>query len=86
MEPITDEIKEAFYFNKCNINVMRVGYTILDAAAESGIDKIGAFSTINQHTMPSSMENICQTSEMLLTEKISMFPLQSRSNLHKQNV
>ena len=37
---------------------MRVGYTILTAAAESGLMKIADFSTINQHTTPSSMENM----------------------------
>ena len=38
MEPITDEIKEAFLNNKRNANVMCVGYTILAAAEEVVID------------------------------------------------
>ena len=38
-EPIIDEIKEVFLHNKINSNVMRVGYIILAAVAESEIDK-----------------------------------------------
>ena len=49
---------------------MRVGYNILGAAVEAEIDEIVALSTINQHAMPSSMKNICKTSEMFLTENI----------------
>ena len=52
---------------------MRVGYTIMATAAEARIDEIGDFSIINQHAMPSSMENIYQTSKILLTENIYVY-------------
>ena len=39
MEPITDESKYIFLRNKRNTNTMCVGDTILDTAAESGIDE-----------------------------------------------
>ena len=61
MEPITDESKEMFSHKKRNDNIMCVGDTILAAAEEAVIDKkIVALSNKNQHTMPSSMENIFQ--------------------------
>ena len=37
-DPVTDKTKEAFLHNKGNASVMRVGDTILDAAANAVID------------------------------------------------
>ena len=39
MEPITDKVKDVFSCNKRNVNIIRLGYTILASTAEAGIDK-----------------------------------------------
>ena len=50
--------------------IMKIGDTILDAAAESGIDKVGALSTTSRHAMHSSIKNTSQISEMLPMDNI----------------
>ena len=39
MNSITDESQQVFSHNKHNYNILRVGYTTLDASEESGIDE-----------------------------------------------
>ena len=39
MEAITDKVQEVLSCNKRKTKIMRLGDTILDAAAEAGIDK-----------------------------------------------
>ena len=62
MEPITDEIKEAFSNNKRNINVICVVDAILDAAAESSMYDnwclIGNQSTCNTFINGKYLPNI----------------------------
>ena len=70
MEPITDE------GNNCSpvkneiqaICVWWIPYWMLRQNPE--LEKMGIFFTTNQHAKPSSMKNICQTSDMILMENI----------------
>ena len=70
MEPITDEVQEVLLRNKHNAKIMRVGYTILDAAAESSNDGNWWF-IYNQSTCNAFIVgNICKASEMPLMDNI----------------
>ena len=55
---------------KGDSSIMHVGYTILAAAVEAGIDEIGAFSTTSRHATHLSTENTSQILEMLLMDNI----------------
>ena len=63
-EPIDSSVK------KGNTRIMHVGDTILAAAVEAKIDKIGALYTTIRHATHSSTKNIYQISEMLPMDNI----------------
>ena len=58
---------------KGDSSILHVGDTILAAAAEPELMKIGAFSTTSRHATHLSMENTSKISEMLLMDNIYVF-------------